>query len=107
VALAQTHSAYQRVAEMALYDTIYIDTTSNNSFKCLKTLAKNPEKAALVRFLTFEYYSTNRNRRVTKYLFKSLVNMDSLSDFRARTYYGVTEVEEGLVRILWLDFVKF
>ena len=53
----------------------------------MKTLATNPRKAALVRFLTIEYtYITNGNlnceQEMTTYLLKSLINMHSLSDFR-------------------------
>ena len=109
--LALTHSTFQREAEIALYDTIFIDASNNNSFKCLKTLAENPEKAAFVRTLIVEYYlcdtfdknrdSFNRNRRVTNYLFKSLINMGSLSDFRARSHPADTELMEGLDKILW------
>jgi hypothetical protein len=100
-ALARTHSTFQREADMALYDTIFIKATSNNSFKCLKTLAKNPEKAAFVRSLIVEYYNCRNREVMNYYLLKSLINMVSLSDFRARLHPDNTEVMEGLVKILW------
>ena len=65
------------------YDTISIFASSDDSFKCMKTLATNPEKVALVRFLIIEYVRDNiENRRVTTYLLKNLINMHSLFDFR-------------------------
>jgi hypothetical protein len=105
VALAQTHTSYQREAERALYDTLYIFTFSDDSLKCMETLATNPEKAALVRFLTIEYArdKIDKNRRVTTYLSKSLINMHYLSDFRVRSWPGKAEAEmmKGLGKILW------
>ena len=87
-ALALTHSSCQGKAEMALYDTLWICASSENSLKCVEALASNPEKAALVRFLTIEYTDNmdeNREGRLTTYLSKSLINMHSLSDFRLRS----------------------
>jgi len=86
-ALALTHTSYHREAERALYDIIYISTYHDYSVKCMKTLAANPEKAALVHFLIIEYSrdSLENNRGVTTYLTKSLINMHSLSDFRVRS----------------------
>ena len=72
----------------------------------METLATNLEKAALVRFLTIEYVSDNKNnnsRRVTTYLSKSLINMHTLSDFRIRSPPINVEVQmiKGLGEILW------
>jgi hypothetical protein len=104
-ALARTHTAYQREAEKALYETLYIRTSSDNSLKCMETLAKNSEKAGLVRLLVIEYahYNTRKNRKVTTYLSKSLINMHSLSDFRVRSWPGGVEAQSimGLGKILW------
>ena len=106
-ALARTHAAYQREAEKALYDTIciYASSNSNNSLKCMETLAKNPKKAAFVRSLTLEYAwdKINRNRRITNYLLKSLINMDSLSDFRVRSgpNKAETQMMKSLGKIVW------
>ena len=104
-ALARTHPAYRREAERALYDTLTICASRNDSLKCMKTLATNPEKAALVRFLIIEYarHKIDKNRRVTTYLSKSLINMHSLSDFRLRSWPGDAELEmmESLGKILW------
>jgi hypothetical protein len=103
-ALARTHSAYQSVAEKALYHTISIDASSNDSLRCLETLAENSEKAAFVRFLTIEYTYDNidKNQRVTTCLSKSLINMHSLSDFRVRSWPGEAEEEmKDLGKILW------
>ena len=102
-ALARTHTSYQREAERALYDTLSIFTSSDDSLKCMETLATNPEKAALVRFLTIKYDhdDINKNQRVTKYLFKSLINMHSLSDFRVRSRLGKEAQTKGLSKILW------
>jgi len=72
--------------------------------KCMKTLATNSEKAALVRFLTIEYpydhINRNCERRMTTYLLKSLINMRSLSDFRVRPRLGMEELTKGLGKIL-------
>jgi hypothetical protein len=110
-ALARTHSAYQREAERALYDTLSIYTIQDDSLKCMETLATNPEKASLVRFLTIEYAHDNvdRNWRVTTYLSKSLINMHSLSDFRVRSWPGEADAEmmRGLDKILWSVCKKF
>jgi hypothetical protein len=104
--LARTHSAFQKEAEKALYDTLYIYASSDDSMKCMETLARNSEKAGLVRFLTIEYASDNtkKNRRVTTYLSKSLINMHCLSDFRVRSCIGGIEAQsiKGLGKILWL-----
>ena len=104
-ALARTHTAYQREAEKALYETLCIHTSSDDSLKCMETLAKNSEKAGLVRFLTIEYapYNTHKNRRATTYMLKGLINMRSLSDFRVRSYPGGVEAQSimGLGKILW------
>ena len=56
----------------------------------METLAKNSEKAGLVRLLVIEYAhcNTDKNRRVTTYLSKILKNMHSLSDFRVRYSQG-------------------
>ena len=97
-ALARTHTSFQREAEKALYDTLSISPHSNDSLKCMKTLATNSEKAALVRFLTVEYNrdSLKRNRVVTNYLSTILINMHSLSDFRVRARPG--NVEEKMIK---------
>ena len=89
-ALARTHSAYQREAERALYDSLNIYTLGDDSLKCMKNLATYSEKAALVRFLIVEYASNNvvNNQRMTTYLSKSLTNMHTLSDFRIRPLCG-------------------
>ena len=102
-ALARTHTSYQREAEKVLYDTISIFTSSNESLKCMETLATNPEKAALVHFLIIEYARDNyiENRRVTTYLSKSLINMHSLSDFRVRSHPGNEAEMSGLGNIMW------
>jgi len=69
-----------------LYHTISISASSDDSLKCMETLATNSEKAALVGFLTIEYfYDIDKNQRVMTYLLKSLINMHSLSDFRIRS----------------------
>jgi hypothetical protein len=110
-ALALTHSSYQREAEKALYDGLSITAYEDNSLKCIKTLATNPEKAALVCFLTIEYTRDNFaiNRRVTTYLSKSLINMHSLSDIRIRSPPGddskMKRRGKRLGKILWS--VKF
>lgn len=69
---------------MVLYNTVYIYAVDcDDSLKSVATLATNSKKAALVRSLTVEYMyeKTKKNRRVTTYLSKSLVNMHTLSDF--------------------------
>ena len=105
-ALARTHSAYQREAEKALYDTISIFAARDDSLKCMETLAANSEKAALVHFLTINYTrdNMNKNRRVTNYLSKCLINMHSLSDFRLRSWSNDHEAEmmmKCVGKILW------
>ena len=104
-ALARTHSAYREEAEKALYGTLYIFANSNDSLKCLKTLATNSKKAALVRFLAVEYACDNKikNRRVTTYLSKILINMHSLSDFRVISPPDEVPARmvKGLSKILW------
>jgi hypothetical protein len=121
-ALARTHSAYQREAEKALYNTlhVYVPFTIEGSLKSMETLATNSEKAALVRFLDFEYrYHIVYHKHLTmasNYLFKSLINMHSLSDFRVRPVPIVPDVNyrevddsreveahmiKGLGNILW------
>ena len=89
-ALARTHPTYQREAERALYETLTIYASSDDSLKCMGTLATNPEKATLVRFLVIEYArgDVHNNQRVTTYISKSLINMHSLSDFRIRCRPG-------------------
>jgi len=84
-ALALTHSSFQREAEKALYDSIY--AYSEDDLKCMETLATNPEKAALVRFLNIEYAYDNvkNNRMMTSYLSKSLTNMHTLTDLRIKS----------------------
>jgi hypothetical protein len=54
-------------------------------------------KAGLVRYLTIEYTRTHndKNRRLTTYLSKSLVNMHSLSG------EVVAQMIKGLGKILW------
>jgi hypothetical protein len=101
-ALARTHPSFQRQAEKALYDTISIFTSSDDSLKCMETLATNPEKAALVRSLIIEYARDMNieNRRVTTYLSKSLINMHSLSDFRVRSRPSNEAEMKGLGKIL-------
>ena len=104
-ALARTHTAYQREAEEALYNTISISAFSDDSLKCMETLATFPEKAGLVRFLNIEYTRNNtKNRRMTTYLSKSLVNMHTLCDFRLRSTSGseVAQMIKSLGKILWL-----
>jgi hypothetical protein len=105
-AWARTHPAYQSEAEKVLYDTIFIYTSRSNSLKCMETLAKNSEKAAFVRSLTVEYAPDNKNgnRRVMNYLLKSLINMNSLSDFRVKSRCDTAETQmmKGLLdEILW------
>ena len=108
-ALARTHSSYQSVAEKALYNTLYIYADSDDSLKCMETLATNSEKAALVRFLTINYAcvraSTNMSQRLVSYLLKSLINMHSLSDLRVRSWLGGVKAHrqfiKGLGMILW------
>ena len=111
-ALARTHTAYQREAEKALYNALVIFASTENSLKCMETLATNSEKAALVHFLTVEYefkldacgsVTKNRMLKVTTYLSKSLPDMHSLSDFRVRSRPGEVEAEmiRGLGEILW------
>ena len=68
----------------------------------MKTLAKNPEKAAFVRSLVVEYAcDTLCSRRATNYLLRGLINMDSLSDFRVRWHYPEEQMMVGLDKILW------
>ena len=55
--LAQTHTAFQKEAEQALYRSL-----SNPSFKCLETLATNPEKAGFVHFLTMENFHQKKKK---------------------------------------------
>jgi hypothetical protein len=114
-ALARTHSAYQREAERVLYEFIFIDNSFREDSRCMETLATNSEKAALVRFFTFEYccIPINKMQRVSTHdvthLLKSLINMHALSDLRVRTVggsrFGDSEVEaqiyKGLDKILW------
>jgi hypothetical protein len=102
-ALARTHTSYQREAEKALYDTLYIYSSSDDSLKCLETLSTNSEKATLVRFLTIVYARDNihKNRRLTTYLSKCLINMHSLSDFRVRSHPNEAQMMKGLSKILW------
>ena len=103
-ALARTHTSFQREAEKALYDTIYIFSGDRDSLKCMETLATNPKKAALVHSLIIESsrYDKIENQTVTTYLSKSLINMHSLSDFRVRSRPGGEVEMKGLGKILWL-----
>ena len=100
--LARTHTAYQREAERALYHTLYIVASSDDSLKCLETLATNSEKAALVRFLTIVYArnSTDENQNLRTYLSKGLINMHSLSDLRIKSRHGAKETKR-LGKTLW------
>jgi hypothetical protein len=113
-ALARTHTSYHKEAERALYKNLSIYNTSDDSLKCMETLATNSEKAALVRFLTVEYAplylrdniqvdNIVKNLKVTTYLSKSLINMHCLSDFRVKLNHDEAEVEmiNGLGKILW------
>lgn len=110
-ALARTHPAFQSEAEKVLYDTIFIRSSEDNSLKCMRTLVKFSEKATFVRSLTVEYdfnsknrkrRNNNRNHRVTNYLLKSLINMDSLSDFRVKSRLDkAAQMMKGLDEILW------
>ena len=105
-ALARTHTSFQREAEKALYDTLSIGPLSDDSLdlKCMETLSKNPEKAALVRSLTIEYESDYYHTyRTWKFLSKYLINMHSLSDLHVMLdpiqIHG--QLIEDLVKILW------
>jgi hypothetical protein len=106
-ALALTHTSYQREAEKALYDGLYIIAHRDESLKCMKTLATNLKKAALVRFLTIEYVYDDlaNNRSVMTYLSKSIINMHTLSDIRIRSHPGdyakTMKKGERLGKILW------
>ena len=115
-ALARTHTSYRREAEKALYNTLSIHASRSDSMKCMETLVTNSEKAALVHFLTIDYAQNNisKNRRLTDYLSRSLINMHSLSDFRIRSRpveVHPTEVQallvQGLGEILWSVCKKF
>ena len=110
-ALARTHTSYQREAEKALYDTIYIYTSEEDSVQCMEALARYPEKAGLVRFLTVEYVedNTHKNRKVTGYLSRSLTHMHALSDFRLRSCPGGVEAQSimKLGKIIWSVYKKF
>lgn len=101
--MALTHTSYQRDAERALYADLSIYASSDDSLKCMETLATNPEKAALVCFLTVQYTRDefDNNQKVTTYLSKSLINMHSLSDFRVRSRPGEEAQTKGLDKILW------
>ena len=102
-ALARTHTAYQREAERALYNTLSICASTDDSLKCMETLATNSEKAALVRSLLIEYTGpgdNTKNQIVITYLLKGLINMHSLSDFRVRLPLGAVEMV-NLGKILW------
>ena len=101
-ALARTHPAYQREAEKALYAKLSIYTSSHDSLKCMESLATNSEKAALVRFLAFEYSRKFQNTpKMMTYLSKSLINMNSLSDFRIKSWPGDEAKMKRLGKILW------
>ena len=105
--LARTHTAFQKEAEQALYRSL-----SNPSFKCLETLATNPEKAGFVHFLTMECFrqkkrkkkgNDDHRREMIEFLLNALVNMHCLSDFRLR-FLRAHELEpwiESLDKILW------
>lgn len=87
--LARTHTAYKRVAEQALYNTISLFPNDVNSLTCVETLAMNSEKAAFVRFLTMQFWGDHhwdtRSIFIT-YLLKALINMHFLSDLRLRSH---------------------
>jgi hypothetical protein len=106
-ALALTHTSYQREAEKALYGGPFITGYRDDSLKCIKTLATNPEKAALVRSLTIEYtrHDFGTSRSLATYLSKSLIDMHSLSDFRIRSPPGddakMKRRGKRLSKILW------
>ena len=104
-ALARTHTSFQREAEKALYDALFIFASSDNSLKCLRTLTTNPGKGALVRFLVVEYACNNKskNRRMTTYLSKILITMHSLSDLRVISPPNEVPARmvKGLGKILW------
>ena len=103
-ALARTHTAYKREAERALYDTLLINVDADNSLKCMGTLARNQEKAALVRFLIIEYprnYNKLKHQRLTTYLSKSLINMQSLSDYRIISWPLDEPEMASMGKILW------
>ena len=102
-ALALTHTSYQREAEKALYDTLFFYHFDHDSLRCMETLATNPEKAALVRFLSIEYshsFMINENRRVSAYLSKSLINMHTFSKLRVRSWLTEKAEEEALMKDL-------
>ena len=95
--LARTHTAFQRVAEQALYRTL-----SNPSLKCLQTLATNSEKAGFVHFLSMEQIDRHHQAE-TIYLFSALYKMHFLSDLRLRLPWvpEVGSLIERLNTILW------
>ena len=106
-ALARTHSAFQSVAEKALYDTISIYTSCPASLECMQTLARNSKKAAFVRSLTIEYESENIENWILpiSYLSRGLINMHTLSHFRVKSYGNMDETQaktSSLSKIVWL-----
>ena len=103
-ALARTHTAFQGEAEKALYETLHISANNINSLKCMHTLVTNPEKAALVRFLTVEIQNGDNtvNPKMLTYLSRGLINMHCLSDFRVRSRPHLGEkIIKCLAEILW------
>jgi hypothetical protein len=106
-AMARTHPSYQREAERALYNTLLIHAYADKYLKCMEILARNQEKAALVRSLTIEYArctgsgNIDKNRKVTTYLSKSLINMHTLSDLRIRVLPDGEGMSLELEKILW------
>jgi hypothetical protein len=102
--LARTHTAYQVVAEQALYHSLH-----DPSLECLETLATNPEKAGFVRFLSMDSEnvylkdSDDRLQREISYLLNALVNMHSLSDLRLRKprYVKILSWMDSFDKILW------
>jgi hypothetical protein len=111
-ALARTHTAFQREAEKALYETLHIYPALVDSIKCMETLVTNSEKAGLVRSLFIDCVGSANNemhRRTTTYLSKILINMHSLSDFRIRSWPRGVAAQSimGLVKILWSVCKKF
>ena len=102
-ALARTHSAFQSVAEKALYDTISIYTSCPASLECMQTLAR----AAFVRSLTIEYESENIENWILpiSYLSRGLINMHTHSHFRVKSYCNKDETQaitSSLSKIVWL-----
>ncbi|KAF4610557.1 hypothetical protein D9613_006704 [Agrocybe pediades] len=66
-ALALAHRRLQGAAEGAMYRTIYVHIAPESprypsaDMKCLTTLATNPKKAALVRFIDVQFFEDSRS----------------------------------------------